>query len=483
MPSFAPRSSAWPASELMKWRRRLRSVSSSPAVAARAASKTKRPAASPSDARGAKKPGQHERDATSLQRECAARARYEKNIHASRSFREMIARPKISRNEWKLAEVGAFEVGHVALSCRPGRSPRRRRRRGATRRGSRAPRTRGPRTWSRSRRAARGGSSRTRRGGSRRRAGPRTWAGRGTTQHDRKRRVFARCRQRVSCPEKNAPRAPIRPNISRNDSIEMFAGRGRAAGRFRRGRGPEELGVLAEGQVGLEGVRRRVGPVVGEAEAVGRPRVAEERPRVLRRLARVGASDGGDPARRARGGRARLVRASLRSPRAPTVDVGARGGVRRGAARIRARRWPRPRRRGPRGPWSRRRRPRRSASTRRSPGPRRGARPQCARRTARRRRRRRSGARRRRPAWNPNLPPDFDERSAPYSSAVLRALDESDRSVQKSAESTSIWPSSSISKFGRDVPARWLISARDPAARDTARLRFAPSVDPGGATT
>ena len=112
MPSFAPRSAAWPASVLMKWRRRLRSVSSSPAVAARAASKTKRPAASPSDARGAKKPGQHERDSTSLQRECAARARYENNIHASRSFREMIARPKISRNEWTLAEIGAFEVGH-----------------------------------------------------------------------------------------------------------------------------------------------------------------------------------------------------------------------------------------------------------------------------------------------------------------------------------------------------------------------------------
>ena len=27
----------------------------------------------------------------------------------------MIARPKISRNEWKTAETGAFEVGHVAL--------------------------------------------------------------------------------------------------------------------------------------------------------------------------------------------------------------------------------------------------------------------------------------------------------------------------------------------------------------------------------
>ena len=31
----------------------------------------------------------------------------------------MIARPKISQNEWKTAEIGAFEVGRVALSCRP----------------------------------------------------------------------------------------------------------------------------------------------------------------------------------------------------------------------------------------------------------------------------------------------------------------------------------------------------------------------------
>ncbi|KAK7254147.1 hypothetical protein SO694_0000834 [Aureococcus anophagefferens] len=30
----------------------------------------------------------------------------------------MIARPKISRNEWKTAEIGAFEVGNFALfSC------------------------------------------------------------------------------------------------------------------------------------------------------------------------------------------------------------------------------------------------------------------------------------------------------------------------------------------------------------------------------
>ena len=32
----------------------------------------------------------------------------------------MIARPKISRNERKPAELGAFEVGHVALLSRPG---------------------------------------------------------------------------------------------------------------------------------------------------------------------------------------------------------------------------------------------------------------------------------------------------------------------------------------------------------------------------
>ena len=40
----------------------------------------------------------------------------------------MIARPKSSRNEWKTAELGAFEVGHVAPSSRPvvggGRVPR-----------------------------------------------------------------------------------------------------------------------------------------------------------------------------------------------------------------------------------------------------------------------------------------------------------------------------------------------------------------------
>ena len=44
-------------------------------------------------------------DSTSLQREFSARARSGKSIYASRPFREMIARPKISRNEWKTAEI------------------------------------------------------------------------------------------------------------------------------------------------------------------------------------------------------------------------------------------------------------------------------------------------------------------------------------------------------------------------------------------
>ncbi|KAK7237201.1 hypothetical protein SO694_0009702 [Aureococcus anophagefferens] len=38
----------------------------------------------------------------------------------------MIARPKISRNEWKTAEIGAFEVGNFALFCCPGRGGSRR---------------------------------------------------------------------------------------------------------------------------------------------------------------------------------------------------------------------------------------------------------------------------------------------------------------------------------------------------------------------
>ena len=51
------------------------------------------------------------------------------------------------------------------------------------------------------------------------------------------------------------------------------------------------------------------------------------------------------------------------------------------------------------------------------------------------------GADQRFPAWNSNLQPDFNvrvcDRFDASSSAVLRELDESDRFVQKSAESTS----------------------------------------------
>ncbi|KAH8071673.1 hypothetical protein JL721_4174 [Aureococcus anophagefferens] len=38
----------------------------------------------------------------------------------------MIARPKISRNEWKTAEIGAFDVGNVAPFSCPGARGRRR---------------------------------------------------------------------------------------------------------------------------------------------------------------------------------------------------------------------------------------------------------------------------------------------------------------------------------------------------------------------
>ena len=56
-------------------------------------------------------PGQQKGDSTSLQLGCSARARSRSNVHASRPFREMIARRKISQNEWKTTERGAFEVG------------------------------------------------------------------------------------------------------------------------------------------------------------------------------------------------------------------------------------------------------------------------------------------------------------------------------------------------------------------------------------
>jgi len=107
--------------------------------------------------------GRDKSDSTSLQRECSARARSGKSIHASRPFREMIARPKISRNEWKTAERGAFEVGNVALLSCPGSGPRRARRR---RRRS----TRGPCSRAASRSTSSASASTSRPGSSSRRA-------------------------------------------------------------------------------------------------------------------------------------------------------------------------------------------------------------------------------------------------------------------------------------------------------------------------
>jgi hypothetical protein len=49
--------------------------------------------------------GQEKSDSSSLQHECSARARSGKRIYASRALREMIARPKMSRNEWKTTEI------------------------------------------------------------------------------------------------------------------------------------------------------------------------------------------------------------------------------------------------------------------------------------------------------------------------------------------------------------------------------------------
>jgi hypothetical protein len=59
-------------------------------------------------------------DSSSLQHECSARARAKEFVYASRALREMIARPKISRNDWNTAERGAFEVGNFAPFSRPG---------------------------------------------------------------------------------------------------------------------------------------------------------------------------------------------------------------------------------------------------------------------------------------------------------------------------------------------------------------------------
>ena len=65
-------------------------------------------------------PGPQKGDSTSLQRECSARARFGNSTHASTALREMIARPKISRNERKTTEIGAFEVENFAPFSCPG---------------------------------------------------------------------------------------------------------------------------------------------------------------------------------------------------------------------------------------------------------------------------------------------------------------------------------------------------------------------------
>jgi hypothetical protein len=65
--------------------------------------------------------GREKRYSTSLQRECFARARFGNSTHASRALREMMARPKISRNERKTTEIEEpFEVGKFARFSCPG---------------------------------------------------------------------------------------------------------------------------------------------------------------------------------------------------------------------------------------------------------------------------------------------------------------------------------------------------------------------------
>ena len=50
-------------------------------------------------------PGQDKGNSTSLQHECSRSNAREKSIHALTSPREMIARPKMSQNEWKTTEI------------------------------------------------------------------------------------------------------------------------------------------------------------------------------------------------------------------------------------------------------------------------------------------------------------------------------------------------------------------------------------------
>ena len=59
---------------------------------------------------GERRPEPRNDDSTSLRRECPARARSGASIHASRTLREMIARPEISRNEWKRPRSDPFAL-------------------------------------------------------------------------------------------------------------------------------------------------------------------------------------------------------------------------------------------------------------------------------------------------------------------------------------------------------------------------------------
>ena len=65
-------------------------------------------------------PGQEKGDSTSLQRGCSRSDVREESIHALSSPREMIARPKMSQNEWKTTEIRASKVGNVSPFSCPG---------------------------------------------------------------------------------------------------------------------------------------------------------------------------------------------------------------------------------------------------------------------------------------------------------------------------------------------------------------------------
>jgi len=93
-------------------------------------------------------------------------------------------------------------------------------------------------------------------------------------------------------------------------------------------------------------------------------------------------------------------------------------------------------------------------------------------------------------AWNSNLRPDFNVRVIDDArlSAVLREPDESHRFVQKSAESTSMRPSSSVPKFGPDVPAHRLSSTQattwpTTGTGSTSSRRACPSTRPSSTAT